>query len=133
VPDELTDSPTAEPASTGKSVQQGVLSELAAVHARDVRSISLVNAVAATVSPGAARVLAANPAVEEMVPDLPIPVATSLSVRPAKAAAGLAPLPGACAPNGQVQLVPEAIEAIHAATASGTGSSPRRSATPGQA
>lgn len=84
--------------------------------------------MAATVSPGAAKLLAANPAVAEVVPDLPIPVATSptvrpgkAAVRPGKAAAGLKPLPGACAPKGQVQLDPEAIEVIHAAAATGTG------------
>jgi hypothetical protein len=103
-----------------RSLQHGVLSELAAVHALNVKSISLVNAVAATVSPGAAKRLAANPAVAEVIPDLPIPVATSPAVRPGKAAAGLKPLPGACAPNGKVQLNPEAIGNIHAA---GTGQS----------
>src|ERR1700722_15382694 len=50
-------------------LQRGVLSELTEVHARNVTSISLVNAVAATVSPGAARLLAANPAVAEVIPD----------------------------------------------------------------
>jgi hypothetical protein len=53
-------------------LQRSVLSELAAVHARDIASISLVNAVAATVSPGAATLLAANPAVAEVIPDVVI-------------------------------------------------------------
>src|SRR5579859_4412146 len=55
-------------------LQQGVLAELKATHSRDVRSISLVNAVAATVSAGTAKLIAANPAVAEVVSDLPIPV-----------------------------------------------------------
>jgi hypothetical protein len=107
--------------SVVKSVQQGVMSELMATHATDVKSISLVNAVAATVSPGAAKVIAANPAVSEVVQDLPIPVATAPAVRPSKAQ-GLKPLAGACASKGQVQLNPQAIEAINAAEPSGTSS-----------
>jgi subtilisin family serine protease len=113
---------SARRAATVKQVQQGVMSVLTATHATHVKSISLVNAVAATVSPGTARLLAANPAVAEVTPDLPIPVATSPAVH-ATTAQGLTPLPGACAPKGKVQLDPEAIEAIHAATASGTGPS----------
>jgi subtilisin family serine protease len=108
-----------------KSLQQGVMSELSATHAQNVRSISLVNAVAATVSPAAARQLAANPGVAEVVPDLPIPVATPTAVQPGKAAAGIKPLPGACPAKGKVELDPQAIENIHAAggaqTAQGLG------------
>ncbi len=100
-------------ASIVKNLQQGVMSELTATHAADVKSISLVNAVAATVSPGAAKVIAANPAVAEVVQDLPIPVSAAPTVRPAKAQ-GLTPLAGACAPKGQVQLNPQAIETINA-------------------
>jgi subtilisin family serine protease len=101
-------------------LQQGVLSELSAVHARNVTSISLVSAVAAIVSPGAARLLAASPAVAEVIPDVRIrevsPPAVKSSVK-SSAAAGFKPLPGACAPKGKVQLDPEAIETIHAAGA----------------
>jgi subtilisin family serine protease len=113
---------SARRAATVKHLQAGVLSVLSATHASEVKSISLVNAVAATVSPGTARLLAANPAVAEVTPDLPIPVATSPAAH-AGAAQGLTPLPGACAPKGQVQLDPQAIEAIHAATAPGQGPS----------
>jgi hypothetical protein len=102
-------------ASAVRSLQQGVLSELAATHASNVHGISLVNAVSATVSPGMAKLLSANPAVGEVVPDLPIPVASSAPVIPRKAGA-IKPLPGACAPKGQVQLDPEAIQVIHAAS-----------------
>jgi len=104
---------TARSAAIGR-VQQGVLSELAAVHARNVTSISLVNAVAATVSAGAARALAANPAVAEVIPDALVREGSSPAVKFADAAA-FKLLPGACAPKGKVQLNPEAIEAIHAA------------------
>jgi subtilisin family serine protease len=108
-----------------KSLQRGVMSELTATHAQNVRSISLVNAVAATVSPAAARQLAANPAVAEVIPDRPIPVATPAAAQPGKAAAGIKPLPGACLPKGKVQLNPQAIVNIHVAggaqTAQGLG------------
>lgn len=104
------------------SVQRGVVSQLAKTHALNVKSFSLVNAVSATVSPAEAHSLRANPAVREVIPDLPIPLATGTSV-PRKAAVGITPLPGACRPKGRVQLDPEAIENIHAATQSGKGAS----------
>ena len=97
-----------------KSLQRGVLSQLAASGARNVRSISLVNAVAATVSPGAARQLAANPAVAEVIPDERIHTVSPPTARLARAP-GFKPLPGACAPKGKVQLNPQAVETIHAA------------------
>jgi subtilisin family serine protease len=112
----LPDTPadTAERSIAVNHVQQSVRSELAAVHARNVTSISLVNAVAATVSPGAARLLAADPAVAEVIPDALIHMA-SPSMAKLSRAAGFKPLPGACAPKGKVQLDPQAIETIHAA------------------
>jgi subtilisin family serine protease len=120
----LPDTPvfSARRAASVKQSQQGVMSVLTATHAGDVKSISVVNAVAATVSSGTAQLLAANSDVAAVIPDLPIPVATSPAVH-ASAAQSLTPLPGACAPSGQVQLDPEAIEAIHAAEAPGQGPS----------
>ncbi len=51
--------------------------------------MTLVDAVAATVSAGEAKRLAGNPAVAEVTPDLPIPVASSSPVaKPVKAPAG---------------------------------------------
>ena len=105
-------------------VQQGVVHELAQTHARQVKSFQLLNAVAATVSPGEAARLSANPSVAEVVKDEPIPVTSSVpeaSSASGSRSAGITPLPGACAPSGQVQLDPEAVEDIHAATQSGTG------------
>jgi hypothetical protein len=95
-------------------VQRGVLAELTAVHARSVTSISLVDAVAATVSPGAATLLAANPGVAEVIPDSLVRAASPPAVKLSRAAVAKL-LPGTCAPKGKVQLNPEAIEAIHAA------------------
>jgi len=105
------------------SNQRAVLAQLATTHASNVKSFSLINAMSATVSPAEARSLRANPAIKEVIPDLPIPLATGASVphKGGKAAAGITPLPGACRANGKVQLNPEAIENIHAATQSGKG------------
>src|SRR3984957_11556778 len=120
----------ANSASRGTEVaalQKGVVADLAATGSRNINSISLVNAVAATVSAGEAKRLATNPAVARVVTDLPIPVASSAPFKPAKSgapAAGIKPLPGACpASKKTVQLNPEAIETIHAATQSGKGDS----------
>ena len=124
----LTDAPNDAAARSAavRSAQSGVLSQLAQTHALSVKSFSLINAVSATVSPGEAKYLAANPAVSEVVPDEPIPVAGDSPAgiaRTAAAAAGVKPLPGACTSGKQVQLNPEAIENIHAATQSGKGDS----------
>jgi subtilisin family serine protease len=131
LPDTPADS--ARRSSAVASLQRSVLADLAATHAANVKSISLVNAVAATVSAGEARHLAADPAVARVVPDRTIPVAAQSpitdAVKALKARIGskskpLVPLPGACpSKKGAVQLDPEAVEAIHAATQSGKGSS----------
>jgi subtilisin family serine protease len=107
------------------SDQRGVVSQLKKTQALNIKSFSLINAVSATVSPAEAQSLRANPAVKEVIPDLPIPFATDVSVphKTRKAAAGITPLPGACRAKGKVQLDPEAVENIHAATQSGKGDS----------
>src|SRR5580692_9807520 len=108
-----------------KSTQSAVMTQLGQTHAANVKTFSLINAVSATVSPGEAKYLAGNPAVSEVVPDLPIPLQGSDSpvtiAHTAATASGLKPLPGACTTGKTVQLDPEAIENIHAATQSGTG------------
>ena len=107
--------------------QRGVLDELAAAHARAITSISLVNAVAATVSPAVAGRLAADPAVAEVVPDRRIPYGSPTPKPTADtpdATRAIKPLPGACPTSkNAVQLNPEAVEVIHAATQSGKGAS----------
>jgi hypothetical protein len=105
--------------------QRGVIAELTAAHARAVTPISLVNAVAATVSPAVASRLAANPAVAEVVPDERIAYGSPApAITPSSAARAVKPLPGACPTRkNAVQLDPEAVEAIHAATQSGKGNS----------
>ena len=108
-----------------KSTQSAVMTQLSQTHAANVKTFSLINAVSATVSPGEAKYLAGNPAVSEVVPDLPIPLQGSDSpasgTHSAAKASGLKPLPGACTTGKTVQLDPEAIENIHAASQSGTG------------
>jgi Peptidase inhibitor I9 len=108
-----------------KSTQSSVMTQLSQTHAANVKSFSLINAVSATVSAGEAKYLAGNPAVSEVVPDLPIPLQPSDSpvtiAHSAAKASGVKPLPGACTTGKTVQLNPQAIETIHAATQSGTG------------
>ncbi len=116
-----------------KQVQQPLLSELQATHARDVRAYSLINAVAATVSPGERARLEANPEVATVVPDQLITLTNPMTAAsPFGPSAGfrrgrtgpsasegttpVPPLPGACAAPGHVQLGPQALEAIHAAS-----------------
>src|ERR1700678_3545088 len=107
------------------ALQDNVLAQLAQTHARDVHRITLINAVAATVSPAESARLAASPDVAEVIPDLPVqlapgPLAVTPPEAPSQPAAGSPrPLPGACAPDGQVQLDPEALDVIHAASAGG--------------
>jgi hypothetical protein len=106
------------------TLQDNVLAQLARTHARDVHRITLINAVAATVSPSEATALAASPDVADVIPDQPVqlapaPLAVTQSGTASQPADSLRPLPGACAPGGQVQLDPEALGAIHAASSEG--------------
>jgi hypothetical protein len=98
-------------ASKIASFQQPLLGEFRQVHAARVQPYTLVNAVAATVSAGEEARLKANPAVQAVIPDGPVygpsPVAPSA---PASSASIIRTLPGACLPNGRVQLEPEALQ-----------------------
>jgi Subtilase family len=108
-----------------RSLQRGILAELAATHARGIKSITLINAITATVSRGEASRLAANPAVASVVRDMRIPLA-SPAPRPAHSAKGITPLPGACLPGGKVQLNPEALGNINAASQDSSALSVKR-------
>ena len=112
------------------TVQRPVLNELTMTRAQHVKSFHLIMPfVAATVSPAEAQRLAANPAVAAIVPDETLhaagtPSALGTAAAPRAATAhGITPPPGVCAAPGQVQLNPEAIINIHAATQDGTGPS----------
>jgi hypothetical protein len=102
------------------AAQRPVLAELQQTAATRVRPFSLVDAISATVSPGEASRLAANPAVAEVVPDSPV---RGPDLNPAtearRAATGVAPStlpipPGACPAPGQPAYVGEELSLINA-------------------
>ena len=128
----LAGSVTPQAASAADAATQGPLvSELQAVHATGITRFTLVNSVAATVSPVEAQRLAADPAVAQVIPDAtftvpaPAPAVTvgpvtgstvtegTAAGRPAGPARPAAPplndIPGACAPSGKSQLAPEGL------------------------
>jgi hypothetical protein len=105
-----------------KAAQAPVVRELATVHATHVRSFQLVNAVAATVSKAERARLAKNSLVAKVIPDVTIhatpPTAlptSSGSVKKGHASGAVTPntIPGACGPNGQVQLDPEGLSSTN--------------------
>jgi len=99
-------------ASQIASYQQPLISQLNQVHAANIQQYRLVDALAATVSAGEAAQLAANPAVSEVIPDVEIQGAQiGGSASTAASSTSLTPnvIPGACGPNGQVQLAPEGL------------------------
>ena len=103
--------------------QAPLMSELREVHATHVKSYRLVDSFAATVSAGEEAWLKADPAVAEVIPDVTISAAQPSAV-PTMAASSDSPkswppststpltpnvIPGACGPNGEVQLDPEGL------------------------
>jgi hypothetical protein len=99
--------------------QAPFLAELKQTHATDVTTYSLINAFAATMSTGEAHRLAQNPDVASVVADRPIPVANTTPTIPSSGGGpggGSGELSSACASGGQVQLNPQAILSIHAAS-----------------
>ncbi|MGO8956242.1 MAG: hypothetical protein ACLQFR_02525, partial [Streptosporangiaceae bacterium] len=92
--------------------QSGLVRELAEVHATHVIGYRLVNALAATVSPGEEARLRANPAVAKVIPDAIIqgPSAVAARAGATAAASTIKPLPGACLAHGKAQLEPEALQ-----------------------
>jgi hypothetical protein len=107
------------------SDQAPTMSELSQVHATHVKSFRVYNAITATVSVGEEARLKASSAVAEVVPDVtirgaqPAQVSNAVGrlVKSAQAAAStsLTPnnIPGACGPNGQVQLEPEGLSLMN--------------------
>src|ERR1700728_3077585 len=102
--------------------QAPFMSELREVHATHIKSYTLVNSFAATVSAGEEARLKANSSVAEVIPDTTIRLAQPETAAPAQtttaaktvtrtsnAPTSLTPnvIPGACGKNGSVQLDPE--------------------------
>ncbi|MDQ6778599.1 MAG: S8 family serine peptidase [Actinomycetota bacterium] len=96
--------------------QAPLLQTLAQAGATSVHSYSILDAVSATVPTSDVSALKGNPAVAEVVPDatIPLPNPTPATSTAGAAATPFPPGPGVCAPPGQVQLNPQALEAIHA-------------------
>ena len=96
-----------------QAIQAPITRQLNASGARGMHSYTVLNAVAATVSPSETAQLKSNPAVSKVIPDrvirlAPAPVAGSAGSQ------GGTPGSTVCAPNGEVQLNPQALETIHA-------------------
>lgn len=94
-------------------IQAPVLRQLRRVHARSVHSYTTLNAVSATVSPAQLASLRSDPSVAEVVPNGAVHLAPPTSgAAGSTSGTGAAPLPGACAPAGKVQLEPEALRTM---------------------
>jgi hypothetical protein len=110
--------PVGSPAASARATraansQKGIHSELTQVRAKNLHSLSLVNAVTATVSAGEEARLQANPQVAEVIPNVTIkgaPAPASAVGTPA-AAGSVTPnvIPGACGANGKATLAPEGL------------------------
>ena len=103
-----------------RAAQAPVMRQLRSVGALHIKSYQLINAVAATVSKAERAQLAHNADVAEVVPDAtirgasptPLPAATgSAKSKHTPTPSTISPntIPGACGPNGQVQLDPEGL------------------------
>lgn len=93
-----------------------VMRELSQVGAQRIKSFQLLNAFAATVSPGEVQRLEANPSVAMVVPDVVLrrkASAATAAGSPAATPLVLHNIPGACAPHGRVQLAPEGLALTH--------------------
>ncbi len=97
-----------------EAAQAPVTQQLSAAGASDVHSYTVLNAVSATVSSSAEPALKSNPAVSEVIPDQVIRLAPADATGLAAPAAPSAPAAGVCAPAGQAQLDPQALQTIHA-------------------
>ena len=98
---------------TLSGIQGPVLQQLASGNARDVHSYTALNAVSATVSSSQLSSLRSDPAVAEVVPNGVVHLApTTTGTAGSASGTGTTPLPGACAPRGQVQLEPEALKTM---------------------
>ena len=94
-------------------IQGRVLRELATGKARNVHSYTTLNAVSASVSPAQLSTLRSDRAVAEVVPNGVVHLAPpTTGAAGSTSGTGTTPLPGACAPDGKVQLEPEALKTM---------------------
>lgn len=92
--------------------QAPLVSELSQVHARNVKAYRVANAVAATVSKGEEARLAANPNVEQVIPDSVVKYQAPAPTTPAGPASSSSPSssqPVCPAPGAKPMLEPEAL------------------------
>ena len=95
------------------SDQASVVNEISRVTTQRIKQFKTINSLAATVNDDEIEQLRANPAVAMVVPDVVIHRAktqTTTSTTGAPTSLPLNVIPGACAPNGKVQLEPEALQ-----------------------
>jgi Peptidase inhibitor I9 len=97
-----------------QTIQAPVTSQMSASGARSLHSYTVLNAVSATVSPAEVSQLKSNPAVSTVIPDQVIQLAPAEGTGLAAPASSNVPASSVCAPRGQVQLDPQALETIHA-------------------
>jgi hypothetical protein len=92
--------------------QAPVVGELKQLAAKRVKQFRTVNSLAATVTEAEAEHLKTNPAVALVVPDVVIHHARQKTGTAPASSTSLTPhvIPGACGPNGKVQLEPEALQ-----------------------
>ena len=103
--------------------QSGIRSELTQLHAPDVETFHLVNAVAATISQAESDRLAADPAVQAVVPDVRQSTPTLDEVTPAAATSppAAAPAQAVCPANPRQPLLePEALQIMNVEFQPGT-------------
>lgn len=112
--------------AAAKTAEAPLVSELSAVHAGNVKTYGLVNAVAATVSAGEVARLKANPAVSAVIPDVTIrgarPTLPASAKAGSAAATSITPniIPGACGTNGTALLDPEGLALTNTASSNPT-------------
>src|SRR5690348_16290028 len=93
--------------------QAAVANEISRVSSRHIKQFRTVNSLAATVTDAEIERLKANPSVAMVVPDVVIHRAKpQTSTATPSLSTSLTPnvIPGACGPNGKVQLEPEALQ-----------------------
>ena len=95
--------------------QASVVNEISRLTSKRIKQFRTVNSVAATVTDAEIEHLRANPSVAMVVPDVVIhraKVQTSAAAASVPTSLPANVIPGACGPNGKVQLEPEALQTM---------------------